>query len=181
MIIWHSRQTGNQWARLPKDLALWYHGIQPGGKECTLGNRKRVPDQVALYFLLGYLMYASALAAIGVLAPTAREAAQFTFIVILPLLIPLWLSSAFIEEPNGGLAVFLSLFPLTAPLAMAARLATASVPAWQPAVELVGLTLVAYWFVLVAARLFRADTLLSTASLTWKRIGQELRAGRPHV
>jgi len=46
---------------------------------------------------------------------------------------------------------------------------------------LVGLTLVAYWFVLVAARLFRADTLLSTASLTWKRIGQELRAGRPHV
>ncbi len=136
---------------------------------------------IALYFLLGYLMYASALAAIGVLAPTAREAAQFTFIVILPLLIPLWLSSAFIEEPNGGLAVFLSLFPLTAPLAMAARLATASVPAWQPAVGLVGLALVAYLFVLVAARLFRADTILSTASLTWKRIGQELRAGKPRL
>jgi len=134
---------------------------------------------VALYFLLGYLMYASALAAIGVLAPTAREAAQFTFIVILPLLIPLWLSSAFIEDPNGGLAVFLSLFPLTAPLAMAARLATGSVPSWQAAVGLVGLALVAYLYVLVAARLFRADTLLSTASLTWKRIGQELRAGRP--
>jgi ABC-2 type transport system permease protein len=133
---------------------------------------------VVLYFLLGYLMYASALAAIGVLAPTAREAAQFTFMVILPLLIPLWLSNVFIEEPNGGLAVFLSLFPLTAPLAMAARLATASVPPWQPAVGLVGLALVTYLFVLVAARLFRADTLLSTASLTWKRIGQELRASR---
>jgi len=134
---------------------------------------------VVLYFLLGYLMYASALAAIGALAPTAREAAQFTFMVILPLLIPLWLSNVFIEEPNGGLAVFLSLFPLTAPLAMAARLATASVPPWQPAVGLAGLALVAYLFVLVAARLFRADTLLSTASLTWKRIGQELRASRP--
>jgi ABC-2 type transport system permease protein len=133
---------------------------------------------VVLYFLLGYLMCASALAAIGVLAPTAREAAQFTFIVILPLLIPLFLINAFIEEPNGGLALFLSLFPLTAPLGMVARLAIASVPFWQPVVGLVGVALVAYLLVWVAARLFRADTLLSTASLTWRRIGQELRVSR---
>jgi ABC-2 type transport system permease protein len=160
-------------------MALMERGQQVLNMAASLNLPLSFFAWVVLYFLLGYLMYASALAAIGVLAPTAREAAQFTFMVILPLLIPLWLSNVFIEEPNGGLAVFLSLFPLTAPLAMAARLATASVPPWQPAVGLVGLALVTYLFVWVAARFFRADTLLSTASLTWKRIGQELRASRP--
>jgi ABC-2 type transport system permease protein len=130
---------------------------------------------VLLYFVLGFLMYASALGAIGAVAPTAREGAQFTFIVLLPLMAPLWLNSVFTTEPNGGLATFLSLFPLTAPVSMLVRLVSAPVPAWQPVAGLVGLALTAYLFVLLAARLFRADTLLSTASLTWKRLWRELR------
>jgi ABC-2 type transport system permease protein len=131
---------------------------------------------VALYFLFGYLTYASALGAVGVLAPTAREGAQFTFIVLLPLMIPLWLNTVFTQEPNGSLATVLSLIPLTAPLAMVTRLVSGSVPLWQPTVGLLGLAMTAYLFVLLAARLFRADTLLSTASLNPRRFLDELRA-----
>jgi len=47
----------------------------------------------------------------------------------------------------------------------------------QPAVGLVGLALVTYLFVLVAARLFRADTLLSTAA-DLEADRAELRASR---
>jgi ABC-2 type transport system permease protein len=115
------------------------------------------------------------LGAIGALAPTAREGAQFTFVVILPLMIPLWLNNVFTQTPNGGLATFLSLFPLTAPTSMVTRLAAGGVPAWQPAVGLVGLAATTYVFVLLSARFFRADTLLSSASLQWRRIVQEFK------
>jgi ABC-2 type transport system permease protein len=128
-----------------------------------------------LYFVFGYAAYASALGAIGVLAPTAREGAQFTFIAMLPLMIPLWLNNVFAQDPNGELATFLSLFPPTAPLAMVTRLASGGVPLWQPVVGLLGLAAMAYVLVLLAARLFRADTLLSYASLNWRRIVSELR------
>ena len=130
---------------------------------------------VLLYFMFGFAAYASALGAVGVLAPTAREGAQFTFIVLLPLMIPLWLNTVFSQEPNGGLATFLSLFPPTSPLAMVTRLAAGGVPPWQPFAGLLGLAAMAYALVLLSARLFRADTLLSGASLNWKRIVRELR------
>lgn len=128
-----------------------------------------------LYFVLGYLLYASAMAAIGALAPTAREGGQFTFMVLLPLMIPLWLNATFTESSNGGLATFLSLFPLTSPTSMMTRLVMAQVPAWQPPLGLLALAATAYLFVLLSARLFRADTLLSGLALNWRRLVQELR------
>ena len=128
-----------------------------------------------LYFVFGYAAYASVLGAIGVLAPTAREATQFTFAVLLPLMIPLWLNTAFVQNPNGDLPVFLSLFPPTAPLSMITRMAATQVPLWQPVVSLLGLAAMAYGFVLLSARLFRADTLLSSSSLSLQRLIAELR------
>lgn len=123
-----------------------------------------------LYFLLGYLMYASMMGAIGALAPTAREGGQFVFIILLPLMLPLWFNTAFIQSPNGGLATFLSIFPLTAPTAMMTRLASVNVPAWQIAASLGGLAVTAYLIILLAGRFFRADTLLSGAAIEWRRV-----------
>lgn len=130
-----------------------------------------------LYFLLGYILYASALGAIGALAPNARETGQFTFIVMIPMVIPLLLSNAFVESPNGVLATVVSLFPLTAPTAMLPRLAAGGVPFWQPVVSLILLAVMTYFFVLIAARFFRADTLLSSASMSWARVVEEFRKG----
>jgi ABC-2 type transport system permease protein len=115
------------------------------------------------------------LGALGALAPTVREGTQFTFLAIMPLLAPIWLNAAFTQAPDGALATALSLFPLTAPTAMATRLSVGHVPFWQPLVSLIGLIVTTYLFVLLAARLFRADTLLSDASLNWGRLRAELR------
>lgn len=131
-----------------------------------------------LYFLLGYLLYASALGALGALAPNLREGSQLTFILILPLLAPIMLNSAFLQDPGGLLATALSLFPLTSPTAMPSRLAVGGAPPWQVALGLALLAAAAGAFVLLAARFFRADTLLSDAALDWRRLRQELRNGR---
>ena len=104
-----------------------------------------------------------------------REGAQFTFIVMLPLLLPIWLNNAFTANPDGGLALIFSLFPLTAPTAMVARLTITQVPAWQLAVSLAGLLATTDGFILLSARFFRADTLLSNASLSFRSIVQQAR------
>ena len=170
-------------------VALLQMGVWLGGAAAALGSgmvfsalagQVLQPSFIAMtiaYFLLGYILYASALGAIGALAPTAREGGQFTFILILPLLVPFYLNQTFANDPSGALATGLSLFPLTAPTAMLARMSVVAVPAWQIALSLLGLAATTYLFVLLAARFFRADTLLSNASLNWPRILRELRGG----
>jgi ABC-2 type transport system permease protein len=126
-----------------------------------------------LYFLAGYLTYASLMAAIGALAPTAREGSQITFIALLPLMAPVMINYIFIQHPNATLAIFLSIFPLTAPTAMLTRMAATNVPTWQALLGLGLLAATAYIFISLAARFFKADNLLSGASIQWKRLVSE--------
>lgn len=126
------------------------------------------------YFLLGFLLYASLFAALGVMAHTVREASQLTYVALVPLIIPLLVASTLIEEPHGTLAVVLSLFPLTSPVAMVTRLAATSVPLWQTVLGLVLLAASAYGMVLVAARFFRVENLLSSGAFSWRKLVAEL-------
>jgi ABC-2 type transport system permease protein len=159
-------------------MVIWLGGMALLGTGAVLlanlGDLTMPPGFVVwalLFFLGGYVVYASALGALGALAPNLREGSQFTFAIILPLLIPLWFNSVFITAPNGPLATAFSLFPLTAPTAMVTRMAATEVPLWQVVVSLVGLAITAVVFLRMAARFFRADTLLSEEKLDWRRVG----------
>ena len=172
-------------------MSIWLGGgllAQGGGGQVLRSSLAALTPSFVLwalaYLMFGYLLYASILGALGSLAPTAREGAQFSFLVMLPLFIPLALNTIFVESPHGGLATFLSLFPLSAPTSMVTRLVSDAVPAWQPIVGLVGLAVTTFFFISLAARFFRADTLLSSASLTRQRLlgallGKENQEGRP--
>ena len=122
-----------------------------------------------VYFLFGYFMFASLLGALGTLAPNAREGNQFVFFILLPLMIPLWFNTAFVTNPNGGIALFLSLFPLTA-ISMMTRIAIGEVPMWQILMSLGGLALTTYLAVVLSARFFKAENLLSGESINFKRL-----------
>ncbi len=114
-----------------------------------------------IFFLLGYAVYASLMAGLGALVPNLREATQATIVVIFPLIIPIFLLSVLIQEPNSLLAVLLSLFPLTSPVAMMTRLAAVAVPLWQTTLAAVLLAITAVVIVRSVARMFRAQTILS--------------------
>ena len=116
------------------------------------------------------LLAASVMAAAGAIAPTAREGAQVTWLLILPLRPTLMFGPAFLDDPNGTLSAALSLFPFSAPSAMVTRLAVAQVPLWQILLSLAGLAVAAYLFVVLAARFFRAGNLLSSESFNWRRL-----------
>ena len=130
------------------------------------------------YFMLGFFLYAAVFAMLGVMAPSLREANQMIYVAIIPLIIPLLAATTLIEQPDGGLAVTLSLIPLTSPVAMVTRLAGGVVPLWQLLAGLVLLAAGAYAVVLVAARFFRVENLLSKQPFSWRRVAGQLRAGR---
>lgn len=123
-----------------------------------------------VYFVMGYFVYASMLAGLGALMPGSREAAQYTFIVIIPLIIPLYLNQAIAAEPNGLLATALSLFPMTAVIVMPMRLFSADVPALQVALSIALLAGTVYLAITGAARVFRAQSLLSGTKPTFKQV-----------
>jgi len=83
--------------------------------------------------------------------------------------------NSFIEAPNGILLTILSLFPLTSPTTMVTRLSTGTVATWQPMLGLVLLVITTYLVILLAARFFRADNLLSGTALDFKRMIAGLR------
>jgi ABC-2 type transport system permease protein len=114
-----------------------------------------------IFFLLGYAVYASLMAGLGALVPNLREASQATILVIFPLIIPIFLISVLIEQPNGLFATILSLFPLTSPVVMMTRLSAGEVPFWQTLLAAVLLALTAMLVVRSVARMFHAQTLLS--------------------
>ena len=142
-----------------------------GRNSITVANFDLPPSILGwgvVFFLLGYTIYASLMAGLGALVPNVREASQATFVVIMPLIIPMMFMTALIKEPQGTMSVVLSLFPLTAPIAMMTRMAGSIVPVWQPLVA-VGLMIITAVLILrMVAGLFRAQTLLS---------GQEFKIG----
>jgi ABC-2 type transport system permease protein len=71
------------------------------------------------------------------------------------------LNSILINEPDSLISVFLSLFPLTSPVAMMTRLAAGSVPIWQILLAAALLAGTAVLVVRAVARMFRAQTILS--------------------
>jgi ABC-2 type transport system permease protein len=127
-----------------------------------------------VFFVLGYAVYASLMGSLGALVPNLREASQATFVVILPLIIPLMMIGVLIEEPNGALATGMSIFPLTAPVVMMTRLASGFVPLWQLLLSAGLLSLTVIGLVRTVANMFRAQVLLSGQPFNLGRLASVL-------
>ncbi len=75
-----------------------------------------------LYFILGFLLYAALFAGLGAAMSSEQEAQPYQMVLMLPLFVPLLFLGPLTSDPEGSLSTFLSLFPLTAPVAMPMRL-----------------------------------------------------------
>ncbi|HET9505160.1 MAG TPA: ABC transporter permease [Hymenobacter sp.] len=125
------------------------------------------------FFLGGYLLYSSLFAAIGSAVDDQTDAQQFMLPVTLPLILSYIASIVVIinGDPNGPLAFWLSMIPLTSPIAMVMRLPF-GVPMWQLALSgtlLVAGFVAATW---VAARIYRVGILMYGKKVTYKELSK---------
>jgi len=113
------------------------------------------------YMLMGIIMFGSILAALGSACNDAKDAQSLTMPAMLPMLIPMFLITPLIREPNSSLATLLSLLPPFTPTMMLFRQSTPlGVPMWQPLVGLIGLLVFTLLCVWAGGRIFRVGILM---------------------
>lgn len=119
------------------------------------------------YFLFGYLMYASLFAAVGSAVDNETDSNQFTLPITIPLLLTIMLIVPIAESPNGSLSWWLSMIPLTSPVAMLIRL-----PSGVPLTDLLlSMALLVAFFVFsvwFAAKVYRVGILMYGKKITYR-------------
>ena len=88
----------------------------------TAINLPLVASLFALFFLLGYLLYGSLLAALAARLDSDADALQWVLLLLSPLLVTLLLTPLILNAPGGALAAWLTAIPFTAPVAVLQRL-----------------------------------------------------------
>jgi len=139
----------------------------------------QIPISMILYFILffvfGYFLYASIYTAIGAPFNTDQEAQQLSMVPMF-FIVSVWaFFPSLMNNPNGGVAIFASLFPLTSPLAMFLRTSMGQPPGWQVALSIVLLiasTLLIAW---VAGRVYRVGILMYGKKPTIPEIARWVR------
>lgn len=138
-----------------------------------MGNLGQIPFvKIAFvfifFFLGGYLLYGALFAAVGSAVDSIQESQQFQFPITLPLLVGyMGLFLVILRDPHGPMSFWLSIIPLTSPVAMVGRIAF-GVPTWElvlSMVLLVGGFIFTTW---VAGRIYRVGILMSGTKVNYK-------------
>ncbi len=123
------------------------------------------------YFVFGYLMYASLFAAAASAVDNESEMQQFVMPITIPLIMAMALSSIITREPDGVVAFWMSIFPLTSPVTMLIRYPF-GVPAWQLGLSMVSLFLGFIAMVWLAARIYRVGILMYGKKVNYKELAK---------
>ena len=112
-----------------------------------------------LYFVGGYLLYASFFAAVGASINAQEDSSQFIMPVVLIMVFGLYAAMYSAENTNGPLAFWASMFPLTSPIVMMVRIPF-GVPWWEEVLSLGLLFATSVGFVWISARIYRVGILM---------------------
>jgi ABC-2 type transport system permease protein len=130
----------------------WYNGVVD-----------RVPWHVVPWFIafqiLAVLMYSAMVMALSAAASNLQEAQGYLFIVLIPLMLPMFAWINVVREPNGSFATWFSFVIPATPMLMVLRMAAATIPVWQPALGIVLVLLLTLMALFVSSRVFRIGML----------------------
>jgi ABC-2 type transport system permease protein len=124
------------------------------------------------YFLFGYMLYSALFAVVGSAVDNETETQQFMLPVTLPLIFTIMLSqSVIINNPDGALSIWLSMIPLTSPIAMLIRIPF-GVPVWQIALSMVLMIGGFIGTTYVASRIYRVGILMYGKKASYKELAK---------
>ncbi len=114
----------------------------------------------ALYFLLGYLLFGTTMAAAGSLGTNMRESQQLAGVFSFMAAIPWFFAGFLFTNPNSSIARLLSYFPFTAPTMMMLRLPLTEVPTVDIVISLAVLMVSIPIVLWAGAKIFRMGLLM---------------------
>lgn len=122
-----------------------------------------------LYFIGGYLLYASLFAAIGSAVDNEADTNQFMIPITVIILFAFYVGIFSAENPEGAMAWWCSMIPFTSPIVMMVRIPF-GIPAWEIALSVVILFGSAIAMTWVAARIYRVGILLYGKKPSYKEL-----------
>ncbi|MBP8725054.1 MAG: ABC transporter permease [Saprospiraceae bacterium] len=146
-------------------------------REIASMNWIKIAFIFVVYFIGGYLLYASMFAAIGAATgDDINDAQSLTIFITIPILLAIYVMFQAIRLPESGLAVFASFFPFFSPVVMPALLAF-DPPWWRIVVSVILLFAFCYFMVWVAGRIYRTGILMYGKKASIKEIGKWILRG----
>ncbi len=116
---------------------------------------------LVVFFILAFFLYSSAYAALGAASEDEQHLGQMAWPLIMFLIVPLVMINTLVTTPDSTLVVILSLFPLTSPIVMLARVLVSSPPVWQLALCIALLVMAVAGTAVLAAKIFRVGILMT--------------------
>ncbi|WP_425636225.1 ABC transporter permease [Algoriphagus yeomjeoni] len=133
-------------------------------------NYVQITLSFVFYFLGGYLLYGALFAAIGSAVDAPSDAQQFMLPVTIPLIVAYMGLFVFVlNDPTSTTSFWLSVVPLTSPIAMMGRVSY-GVPFWELALSmglLIAGFLVTTW---VAGKIYRIGILMHGTKPSYKTL-----------
>ena len=127
-----------------------------------------------VYFLGGYLLYASLFAAVGSAVDNETDTQQFSMPIMLPIIFAIYAGIFAAQNPDGPLAFWCSMIPFTSPIVMMVRLPF-DVPVWQILLSLTILILSFVGTTWMAGKIYRTGILMYGKKVSWKELWKWLR------
>jgi hypothetical protein len=127
-----------------------------------------------LFFIGGYISYASLYAAIGSAVDNPEDAQQFMTPMMIVLIFAIYAGIYSVQNPDGPMAFWCSLIPFTSPIVMMVRIPF-GIPFWQVLVSLVLLYSSAVFSVWVSSRIYRIGILMYGKKPSFKEIGRWIK------
>jgi ABC-2 type transport system permease protein len=123
-----------------------------------------------LFFIGGYLLYASLYAAIGSAVDSETDTQQFMLPILMPLILAVYVGFfTVIENPHGTVSQVFSYIPFTSPVVMLMRIPF-GVPVWQQVLSVVILFATFLGTVWLAAKIYRVGILMYGKKASYKEL-----------
>ncbi len=126
------------------------------------------------YFLFGYLLYGALFAAIGSAVDSESDTQQFMLPITIPLILSIIMAQVIIQDPDGAVAFWFSIIPLTSPVVMMIRIPF-GVPYFQVILSMVLLLLGFLGATWLAAKIYRTGILMYGKKVSYKELWKWIR------
>lgn len=152
---------------------------EPTGMEAVLGtlsnlNYGQILISFFLFFIFGYLLYASLFAAIGSAVENEGDTQQLQIPLTIPLLLGFFIALYAYKAPDSALVFWGSMIPFTSPIVMLARIPF-GVAFWELAVSIVLLIATVVACAYISAKIYKVGILMYGKKSTWKDLWKWLK------
>lgn len=126
------------------------------------------------FFMAGYLFYGALFAAIGSAVDNETDTQQFMLPITLPLVFSFAISFSIVAgDPNGTLATWMSIIPISSPVVMMVRMPF-DPPGWQILLSMATMILSIVGVIWLAGKIYRTGILMYGKKPSYKELAKWL-------